>query len=196
MDLLKKDNPIHNPPKCRWDDPAVLLYTGGTTGVSKGVELTHGNLSANCQQGIAWFPEFKEGQEIVIGCLPFFHSFGMTTAMNISVFCGYANVLIPRPEPKIILDAIDKYKATYIPAVPTLYNGMIQYPGLNRYSLKSLRACFSGGAPLPMETIKEFEKLTGAQICEGYGLTETSPVRVTNRSPTGAARVGPWLNRT
>ncbi|MFC1823200.1 long-chain fatty acid--CoA ligase [Thermodesulfobacteriota bacterium] len=182
-DLIRTNDPIQNPHQCRWDDPAALLYTGGTTGVSKGVQLTHGNLSANCQQGSAWFPAFVEGQETVIGCLPFFHSFGMTTAMNISVFRGWANVLIPRPEPKVILDAIDKYKATYIPAVPTLYNGMINFPGLKKYSLKSLKGCFSGGAPLPMETIKTFEELTGAQICEGYGLTETSPV--THINPFG-----------
>jgi long-chain acyl-CoA synthetase len=184
MDLLKKHGPMSDPPKLEWDDTAVLLYTGGTTGVSKGVELTHANLSCNVQQCGSWFPDFELGGEILVGCLPFFHSFGMTAAMNIGIYYGWADVLIPKPEPKPILDAIDKYKATFIPAVPTLYNGMINFPGLKKYSLKSLKGCFSGGAPLPMETLKDFEKLTGAQICEGYGLTEASPV--THVNPYGA----------
>lgn len=182
-DLIKKHKPITDPPKLSMEDTAVLMYTGGTTGVSKGVQLTHGNLSSNCQQGAAWFPAFEEGKEVVIGALPLFHSFGLTTVMNMAIYSGWANALIPKPEPKTILDAIDKYKATYIPAVPTLYNGMINYPDLKNYSLKSLKACFSGGAPLPMETIKAFEEATGAQICEGYGLTETSPV--THINPYG-----------
>ena len=104
------------------------------------------------------FPVFRRGEEVAIGCLPFFHSFGMTTAMNISIFYGWANALIPKPEPKAILDAIQKYKATFMPAVPTLYNGLINYPDLKKYDLTSLRGCFSGGAPLPLETIRSFEK--------------------------------------
>jgi long-chain acyl-CoA synthetase len=183
-DLIKKYDPIKNPPKLEWESTAVLLYTGGTTGVSKGVELTHANLSCNVQQSAAWFPDFDDGEEIVVGCLPFFHSFGMTSAMNIGIFRGYADVLIPKPEPKPILEAIDKYKATYMPAVPTLYNGLINYPELKNYNLTSIKGCFSGGAPLPMETLRNFEKLTGAPICEGYGLTETSPV--THINPYGA----------
>ena len=183
MDLLKSHGPIGESKELGWDDTAVLLYTGGTTGVSKGVELTTSNLSSNCQQCQAWFPGFQDGGEVAIGALPLFHSFGMTTAMNMSMVKGWGVILIPKPEPKSILDAIDKYKATYIPAVPTLYNGMINHPDFKKYSLKSLRACFSGGAPMPLETIREFEKITGAQICEGYGLTESSPV--THINPFG-----------
>jgi long-chain acyl-CoA synthetase len=182
-DVLKTSQTEFKPATLGWDDTAVLLYTGGTTGVSKGVQLTHGNLSSNCQQGTSWFPIFQDGQETVIGALPFFHSFGMTTVMNVSVFKAFATVLIPKPEPKAILEAIDKYKATYIPAVPTLYNGMINFPDLKKYSIKSLGACFSGGAPLPLDTIRSFENLTGTQICEGYGLTETSPI--THINPFG-----------
>ncbi len=147
------------------------------------MELTHGNLSSNVQQCGDWFPGFEEGKEVAIGCLPFFHSFGLTTAMNLSIYYGWATVLIPKPEPKSILEAISGYKATYMPAVPTLYNGMINFPELKNYDITSLKGVFSGGAPLPLETIKNFEKLTGAQICEGYGLTETSPV--THINPFG-----------
>lgn len=183
MDIVRRYPPLAKPHLRRWDDAAVLLYTGGTTGVSKGVPLTHGNLSSNVQQCLAWFPGFEVGKETVVGCLPFFHSFGLTTAMNMAIYSGWADVLIPKPEPKTILEAIDKNQATYMPAVPTLYNGMINFPGLKKYSLKSLKGCFSGGAPLPLETIRRFEDLTGAQICEGYGLTETSPV--THINPFG-----------
>ncbi len=184
VDLVKNHDPISKPRNAAWDDTAVLLYTGGTTGVSKGVQITHSNLSCNVQQCGAWFPGFSPGTEVVVGCLPFFHSFGMTTAMNMSIYYGWADVLIPKPEPKPILDAIQNYKATYMPAVPTLYNGLINFPELKNYDLTSLTGCFSGGAPLPLETIKSFEKLTGAQICEGYGLTESSPV--THINPYGA----------
>jgi long-chain acyl-CoA synthetase len=184
MTILKKNKPIEQPHKPDWDDTAVLIYTGGTTGVSKGVQLTHGNLSSNVQQCGAWFPDFQRGGEVTIGALPFFHSFGMTTAMNIAIYYGWADVLIPKPEPKAILEAIDKFKATFMPAVPTLYNGMINFPELNNYNINSLKGCFSGGAPLPLETIKKFRDLTGAQICEGYGLTESSPV--THINPYGA----------
>jgi long-chain acyl-CoA synthetase len=182
--LLKQYKPVADPAKPTFEDTAVLLYTGGTTGVSKGVQLTHGNLCSNVQQCGAWFPGFKPGSEVVIGALPFFHSFGMTTAMNMAIFYAWADVLIPKPEPKSILEAISKYKATYMPAVPTLYNGMINYPDLKKFDITSLTGCFSGGAPLPLETIKNFEKLTGSQICEGYGLTESSPV--THINPYGA----------
>jgi long-chain acyl-CoA synthetase len=184
-DLVKNNPPLAKAHKAAWDDTAFLLYTGGTTGVSKGVELTHGNVSSNVQQSRAWFRDFTEGHEVVLGCLPFFHSFGMTTGMNMSMYYGWGLVLVPKPEPQTILEGISKYKATHMSAVPTLYNGLINFPDLKKYDITSLKGCFSGGAPLPMETIRKFEALTGAQICEGYGLTETSPV--THINPFGAA---------
>ncbi len=176
MNLPGQGEPTGMIPSPGMDETAVILYTGGTTGPSKGVELTHRNLSYNCQQCKAWFPSFQDGKELVVGCLPFFHSFGMTTAMNIGVMYGYGNVLIPKPEPGVILEAIHTYKPTYIPAVPTIYTRMVAHPRLRDFNLKSLKACFSGAAPLPGEVIRDFERLTGAQICEGYGLTEASPI--------------------
>lgn len=162
------------------EDLAFILYTSATTGKSKGVELTQSNMSKNVQQVRKWFPTFQDGREIVVGCLPFFHSFGLTCALNIGIFYGFGNVLVPLPEPKSILEAIDGYQATYIPALPILYAGMINSPNLKKYNLKTLKGCFSGAAPLPLEIIRAFEKLTGAQICEGYGLTECSPVSHVN----------------
>ncbi|MEW6351329.1 MAG: long-chain fatty acid--CoA ligase [Thermodesulfobacteriota bacterium] len=183
MHILGQNQPPGAVRKPKMDDTAVIMYTGGTTGISKGVELSQRNLSYNCQQCRAWFPGFEDGKETVVGCLPFFHSFGLTTVMNLGVMYGYGIVLIPKPEPEKILQAIHTYKATYIPAVPTMYTGMIDHHRLRDFDLKSLKACFSGAAPLPRETIRDFERLTGAQICEGYGLTETSPV--THINPFG-----------
>jgi len=169
--------------KISLEDTAFFLYTSATTGKSKGVELTHANVSRNTQQLRAWFPSFRDGIEIVIGCLPFFHVFGLTCALNIGIFYGFGDVLIPLPEPKSILEGIHDYKATFIPTLPTIYTAIINDPALKKYDLKSVKGCFSGGAPLPLETIRQFEKMTGAQICEGYGLTETSPV--THLNPFG-----------
>jgi long-chain acyl-CoA synthetase len=170
-------------PKNSFRDIAAILYTSATTGNSKGVELTHRNLATNVSQIKAWFPSFRDGQEVVVGCLPFFHSFGMTCALNISIIHGYSIILVPKPEPKAILDAAHTYKATFMPALPTMYIGMMGVSNISRYDLSNLKGCFSGGAPLPVETIKEFKKLTGADICEGYGLTETSPA--THINPYG-----------
>jgi long-chain acyl-CoA synthetase len=161
----------------------IGLY-GGATGLSKGVALTHTNLSSNVQQINAWFPDFIPDEEIVAGCLPFFHSFGMTSEMNCAIYYGYGDILIPKREARTILEAIDNYKATFIPAVSVLYNGMIYFHELKERSCKSNKGRFSGGPPLPMETIRKFEELTGVKICEGYGLTETSPL--THNNPFGA----------
>ncbi len=174
--LLAASKPPARPLHLRMDDTAFILYTSATTGKAKGVELTHANASINVQQLHAWFPNFIDGQEAVVACLPFFHVFGLTCSLNTGIFYGFAVVLVPLPEPKSILEAIDTSKATFIPALPTFYTGMINHPNLKKYDLKSLKGCFSGASPLPLETIRSFEKLTGAQICEGYGLTECSPV--------------------
>lgn len=175
-DLIEGNLSKNQKHRSSMDDTAFILYTSGTTGKSKGVELTHGSLSRNVQQARSWFPAFKDGEEIVIGCLPFFHVFGLTTALNLAVFYGFGDVLIPLPEPKSILEAIHNYKATYLPALPVLYIGMLHDANLKKYDLTSLKGCFSGAAPLPLDTIRSFEKITGAQICEGYGQTEFSPV--------------------
>ena len=186
LDVIKK-YPASDPKiSVDFNSLANLQYTGGTTGVSKGVMLTHSNLSCNVQQIRAWFPDFGKGELIMAGILPFFHSFGLTTVMNFTIWMAGTDILIPRPEPLVILQAIQKYKINFYPAVPTIYVGLLNHPDIAKYDISSIKGCFSGAAPLPVEVIKEFEAKTGAQICEGYGLSETSPV----------ATINPWGGKT
>jgi long-chain acyl-CoA synthetase len=170
-----------DPPQVALDfeDVAMYQYTGGTTGVSKGVMLTHGNLSKQIQHICAWFPAFGS-DEIMLGALPFFHVFGLSTAMNLAIYSGWGNILVPKPQPAQLLEAISKYKPTFAPLVPTMYIGMLEHPDIEKTDLTSIKGCFSGSAPLPIEVISEFEKKTGAIIVEGYGLTESCPVTHVN----------------
>lgn len=181
-----------NPPAVPlgFEDVAMYQYTGGTTGVSKGVMLTHANLSKNIQQCRAWFPTFKEGEEIMLGALPFFHVFGLTTTMNFAIYVGWENVLVPKPHPEQLLEAIGKYKPTFAPLVPTMYIGILNHANIDRTPLTSIKGCFSGSAPLPVEVLRDFEKRTGAVIVEGYGLTETSPVTHINPFAGGKRKAG------
>jgi long-chain acyl-CoA synthetase len=174
-DLIKKSDPLAQPHKTDIEDTAIIIYTGGTTGVSKGVELTHKNISYNCQQAKSWIPKFEDGKEVNLGCLPYFHSYGLTAAMNMSIFYGWCDVLIPKPEARAILESVDKYKVTFFAGVPTLFNAMINDPDIKKYDLSSIKACLSGAAPLAVETIRGFKDLTGLLLMEAYGLTETSP---------------------
>jgi long-chain acyl-CoA synthetase len=181
-----------NPPQVELsiEDAAMYQYTGGTTGVSKGVILTHANLSKNVQQVRSWFPTFREGAEIMLGALPFFHVFGLTTAMNFAVYMGWGHVLVPRPQPEPLLETIGKFKPTFAPLVPTMYIGMLNHPKIDQTPMTSLKGCFSGSAPLPVEVIRDFENRTGAVIVEGYGLTESSPVTHINPFAGGKRIVG------
>jgi long-chain acyl-CoA synthetase len=176
--------------KLAFDDVAMYQYTGGTTGVSKGVILTHGNLSKQVQQVRSWFPTFQQGEEIMLGALPFFHVFGLTTAMNFAVHMGWGNVLVPKPQPEPLMEAISTFRPTFAPLVPTMYIGMLNHPKIASVDLSSLKGCFSGSAPLPVEVIRDFEDKTGAVIVEGYGLTETTPVTHINPFGKGKRRVG------
>ncbi len=177
-----------NPPRVKlsFDDTAMYQYTGGTTGVSKGVILTHSNLSKQVQQIDSWFPMFKGTEGINLGALPIFHVFGMSCAMNFSVYEGWGCVLVPRPQPEPLLEAIRKYKPSFAALVPTMYIGMLSHPDMKKTDMTCLKGCFSGSAPLPVEVIHEFEKVTGSVIVEGFGMTETTPVAHTN--PFGGVR--------
>jgi long-chain acyl-CoA synthetase len=181
-----------NPPqtKLSFDDVAMYQYTGGTTGVSKGVMLTHANLSKNVQQIRAWFPAFKEGEEIMLGALPFFHVFGLTVAMNFAIYMGWGDILVPKPQPEPLLETIGKFKPTFAPLVPTMYIGMLNHPNIDKTEMTSIKGCFSGSAPLPLEVIKGFEEKTGAVIVEGFGMTESTPVTHVNPFAGGKRKVG------
>lgn len=164
-----------------WDHPAQLLYTGGTTGVSKGAVLTHRNLSCNAQQAASWFPNVERGQEVLLACLPYFHSFGNTVSLLWPISMGAHIVLAPNPRDIADLVAsIRKYRVTLFPAVPALYNGIVNFPGVDKIDISSVKFCFSGSAPLPVEVMTRFETLTGGKITEGFGLTETSPITHVN----------------
>jgi len=180
-----------NPPavKIGFEDVAMYQYTGGTTGVSKGVMLTHANLSKQVQQLDVWLPSFKSGAEIMLGALPYFHVFGLSVSMNFSVYAGWAQVLVPRPQPQPLLESIRKFRPTFAPLVPTMYIGMLNHPEIKKTDMSCLKGAFSGSAPLPVEVIHEFEKATGAIIIEGFGLTETTPVTHVNPF-AGVRKVG------
>ncbi|MGB8647972.1 MAG: long-chain fatty acid--CoA ligase [Anaerolineae bacterium] len=160
------------------EDLAVLGYTGGTTGVSKGAMLTHRNLVAQAASTLAWFPTARAGQEVFMGALPFFHSYALTCVLNAAVHLGSTMVIVPNPrELHTVLANASKHRVTYFPAVPTLYASINNSPELSKFDLSSIRNCLSGGAPLPHEVQIEFERITGGQLVEGFGLTETcSPV--------------------
>lgn len=169
------------------DDVAMYQYTGGTTGISKGVMLTHKNISYQVQQLEAWFPALEKDKETILGALPFFHVFGMSTSMNFAIKMGWGNVLVPKPQPGPLLEAISKFKASFAPLVPTMYIGMLNHPNMEKTDLSSIKGCFSGSAPLPVDVINTFQKKTGGVIVEGFGLTESTPV--THINPFDGKRV-------
>ncbi len=163
------------------EDAAGLIYTGGTTGVSKGAALSHWNITCNARQAKAWFPTIEDGHDAILGVLPFFHSFGMLAA-NLAILKGLK--LIPIPNPRDlhhVLESISKEKASLFAGVPRMYIALNEHPDTPKHDLKSLKACVSGAAPLPKAVAEEFERITdGAKLLEGYGLTETSPLATAN----------------
>lgn len=174
-DLMKNQYSPASKENVSLDDIAIFLYTGGTTGVSKGAVLTHRNIVANAFQAKVWVTDIKEGEEKTISALPFFHSYGMTACMHLSLVSKSHAILIPRFDVKMILQAIQKYKATLFPGVPTMYVAINHYPEVKKYDISSIRVCLSGGAALPVEVQREFERITGGRLVEAYGLSETSP---------------------
>jgi len=166
-----------SPPQVTPEDTAVLLYTGGTTGVPKGAELTHANVLANALQCRHWMHDIQEAREVVLTALPLYHSFGMTTCMNISVLTAGAMLLIPNPRDLLtLMKNVNTHHPTIFPGVPTMYVAFNNFPDIHKYNVRSIRACISGAAGLPVEVQKRFQKLTGGRLVEGFGLSEASPV--------------------
>ena len=159
----------------RRSDTAVILYTSGTTGTPKGAELTHSNLLENCVHGGTELVHVSQ-DEVILGALPLFHSFGQTCCLNTAVRAGACLTLIPRFEPGKALEIIQRDAVTLFDGVPTMYHAMLNHPERERYDVSGLRMCVSGGSAMPAEVMRSFEEAFGCIVLEGYGLSETSPV--------------------
>jgi long-chain acyl-CoA synthetase len=156
-------------------DTAVILYTSGTTGTPKGAELTHSNLIQNCQSVAQNLGKITE-EDMILGALPLFHSFGQTCCLNASVSAGACVTMVPRFDPAKALEVIARDRVTIFQGVPTMYHAMLNAPGHEDADTSTLRLCISGGSAMPVEVMREFEQAFGCIILEGYGLSETSPV--------------------
>jgi long-chain acyl-CoA synthetase len=191
---LAKDEPVlrwrellrradDKPPEAEVDpssDLALLQYTGGTTGLAKGVMLSDSNLASNVEQVRAWFPDADPGHEIMMAVLPFFHVYGLTVCLLLGVRLRAALVLLPRFNLSAVLAAIDHYRPTLFPGVPTMYVAINKAAAGGGHDLSRIKACLSGAAPLPMEVAERFERYSGGRLVEGYGLSESSPVALAN----------------
>jgi long-chain acyl-CoA synthetase len=157
------------------EDEALLQYTGAITEGIKGVVLTHRNLVANTLQIASWVVRARKGKEVFLSVLPFFHVYGMAVAMNVPIYLGSAMIILPRFEVRDTLKALKRYRPTFFPGVPLMFVALAQEKDAEKFNLSCLRVCYSGGAPLSLEVLEDFEKLTGVRITEGYGLAEASP---------------------
>ena len=178
---VMRTSPKHTDVPCDpANDLALLQYTGGTTGAPKGVMLTHENLVSNTVMAIQWLYNCEKGKEVILGALPFFHVYGMTAVMNLSIMQAYKMVLIPKFDIDMMLKEIKEQRVTLFPGAPTMYIALLNHPRLADFDVSSIRACLSGSAALPIEVQEQFESLTGGKLVEGYGLTESSPITHAN----------------
>jgi len=175
--VLKSATPRREAEPTTLADIAMYQYTGGTTGVSKGVMLSHGNLSSNVQQMDSWTTGYgRERYQVMMAALPLFHVYGLTCILAAGTVSGWGMVLVPKPQPGQLLEAIKTHRPTFLSLVPTMFIGLLQHPEIDTVDLSHVERCFSGSAPLPLEVLDDFEKRTKSVISEGFGLTEASPV--------------------
>jgi long-chain acyl-CoA synthetase len=172
---LMTDAPLDAAVERADDDLAVILYTSGTTGQPKGAELTHANLAGNCRTTADTLAE-NTPDDVIMGCLPLFHVFGLTCGLNTAVLRGSLLTLLPRFDGTKALSIIDRDKVTIFEGVPTMFSAMLHSPAAGTQDVSSLRLCVSGGSAMPVEVMRSFEETFGCTILEGYGLSETSPV--------------------
>jgi long-chain acyl-CoA synthetase len=178
--VLAEHEPVEDVADREDDDTVVLLYTSGTTGQPKGAELTHNNMITNAAVSAETLVELGE-KDVVMGCLPLFHCFGLTCGLNASVRSGACLTLVPRFDAEKALEVIGRDEVTVFEGVPTMYAGMLNAPDAPSYDVSSLRTCISGGSAMPVEVMKSFEKTFDCMVLEGYGLSETSPVASFNQ---------------
>lgn len=174
--ILRSGKDTYSAPNVRPEDTALLQYTGGTTGLSKGCSLSHANLGANMQQCHAMLNKLGHDREIVLGILPYFHIYGLTVCLNFPTLLGATMVPFPRYVPLDVLKTMHKLKPTLFPGAPALYMSLLQQKDLDKFDVASVNYCLSGSSPMPVEGIKQFKDIFGATIVEGFGLTEASPV--------------------
>lgn len=189
FDDLMRGAPDSGPLSIDPDDVAVLQYTGGTTGRAKGAMLTHRNLVANALQAYHWQGQDRQQEATVLCATPFFHVYGLTIGMNLSIAAGATMLLVPRFIPREVASAARKYHPQLFPGVPTMYLALGSLAGFSPREFGSLRVCISGASPLPEEVQRRFQEVSGTRLVEGYGLTEAGPV--THCNPVfGENRIG------
>ena len=174
--IMKRSEAVQPIVPVKPDDTALLQYTGGTTGVPKGVMLSHNNLVANTVQCRHWMPTLRDGEEVFLGVVPFFHVYGLSTCMNLGILTGSCIVLLPRFKTDDVLNMIVRHQVTIFMGVQAMYVAINNYSRISQFDLSSIRICISGAGPLHVEVQDRFEELTGGKLVEGYGLSEASPV--------------------
>lgn len=173
-------------PRPESDDLALIQYTSGTTGLPKGAMLSHGNLNVNAAQSRAWVPTIERGTSVVYAVLPLFHAYGLTLCLTFAMSMGARLVLFPKFDPDLVLDVVKKHPATFLPAVPPIYERLVQAAEKRKVSLSGIQIAISGAMSLPQGIVDLWEHETGGYLVEGYGLSECSPVLMAN--PVGSTR--------